>query len=125
MKYFHKKFMDIARDNSQCSMSIYYKENIHTHLTYTIAPHLNASIPTRTKQAICKLHLSSHRLQCEMGRWAPPEVPLEERICEVCDAKVVEDEIHTSISCSALNSERVIWLGNEAHVFKNVEEIRD
>eukprot|EP00249_Psilotum_nudum_P034315 c53245_g1_i1 orf=138-356(+) len=69
------------------------------------------------------LHPSSHKLRSEMGRWSSPKVPMEERLCELCEEQVVEDDVHTHIHCQALNSVRHHWLGERVLNYKNLEEI--
>ena len=51
------------------------------------------------RNSICKLRVSSHRLEIETGRWAKPnEIPLENRLCMICN--VLEDEFHFVLECS-------------------------
>ncbi len=38
-------------------------------------------------------------LRIETGRYE--RLPVEQRVCEVCDSDNVEDEMHFSISCNA------------------------
>ena len=48
--------------------------------------------------ALCKLRLSSHRLEIEVGRWAKPNrTPLDQRKCRICN--IVEDEFHFLLEC--------------------------
>ena len=45
------------------------------------------------RKSICKLRVSSHRLEIETGRRAKPnKIPLEKRLCMICN--VLEDEFH-------------------------------
>ena len=51
------------------------------------------------RKSLCKLRVSSHRLQVEMGRWAKPnKILFDNRKCRAC--KVLEDEFHFIIVCS-------------------------
>jgi exonuclease III len=45
-----------------------------------------------------RLRISAHSLKIERGRYL--RIPLENRICSLCDAKEVEDESHFMIRCS-------------------------
>ncbi len=45
-------------------------------------------------------------LNIEMGRWW--NIPLEDRICEMCNSLVVEDEYHLIFQCSLKISE-ILW----------------
>ena len=48
--------------------------------------------------AVCKLHMSSHRLATESGRWArSARIPIEERKCVYCD--LLEDKFHFVLEC--------------------------
>ena len=50
------------------------------------------------KRSICRLRISSHRLQIETGRYR--NVPRDERICQKCSENEIEDEVHFLIKCS-------------------------
>ena len=53
---------------------------------------------TKFRIALCKLRLSSHRLEIEVGRWAKPNrTPLDQRKCRICN--IVEDEFHFHLEC--------------------------
>ncbi len=43
-------------------------------------------------------------LRIETGRYE--RLPVEQRVCEVCDSDYVEDEMHFLISCNAFTEER-------------------
>ena len=49
---------------------------------------------------IARFRVSSHNLKIETGRHDIPKTPVEERICEKCTSKEVEDEIHCLLTCS-------------------------
>ena len=44
------------------------------------------------EKSLCRLRVSSHRLEIEMGRWAKPNKKLNNRKCRSYD--VLEDEFH-------------------------------
>ena len=46
-----------------------------------------------------KLRISSHKLEVEKGRHQSPIVPIEKRLCKVCDRKVLGDEFHAIMKC--------------------------
>jgi superfamily II helicase len=48
------------------------------------------------KRSICRLRISSHRLQIETGRYR--NVPRDERICQNCSENEVEDEVAKQIT---------------------------
>ena len=45
-------------------------------------------------------------LGVETGRYRIPKVPLEQRVCLVCNTGLIEDEFHFVIVCNSLNQER-------------------
>ncbi len=47
-------------------------------------------------------------LSIETGRWG--SIPLEDRICKMCDSLVVEDEYHFRFHCSLYNNIRDTFL---------------
>ena len=50
------------------------------------------------RKSLCKLRVSSHRLEIESGRWTKPnKTPLNERLCMICS--VLEDEFHFTLEC--------------------------
>ena len=61
------------------------------------------------RKSLCRLRVSSHRLEVEMGRWAKPnKIPLENRKCRSCD--VLEDEFHFILQCSRYQDLREIYI---------------
>ena len=45
-------------------------------------------------------------LGVETGRYRIPKVPLERRVCQVCNSDLVEDEFHFIMVCNKLELER-------------------
>ena len=64
----------------------------------------------KLRRCISQLRLSSHQLQVEKGRHIKPKIPLENRLCKLCDLNVIEDEIHFLIECPFYLDERVHFL---------------
>ena len=58
------------------------------------------------RNAITKFRTSSHDLEIEKGRHNPHRLPLEQRLCKLCN--VIEDEVHFLLSCGLYNSERTV-----------------
>jgi len=46
----------------------------------------------KTKMNIDKIRTNAHDLHSEASHWTNPKTPWDERICKICDAKVVDDE---------------------------------
>ena len=51
-----------------------------------------------------KFRLSNHKLKIETGRHT--KTPIDERTCDLCDNKDIEDEQHFLIHCPFYNKER-------------------
>lgn len=61
----------------------------------------------RAVRVVAQLRMGAHRLAIETGRWVKPrKVPRAERVCRVCNAGVVEDEVHFLFECPGLAAAR-------------------
>ena len=60
------------------------------------------------RQALCKFRCSDHTLLIEIGRHKG--LAVEERKCEMCTLRLVEDEIHFLITCPAYDNLRTTLL---------------
>jgi hypothetical protein len=70
-------------------------------------PYLNDVTIDKFRFSLCRLRVSSHRLEIESGRWHKPEsIPVQERKCQHCN--VLEDEFHFLFECSLYNDIRKI-----------------
>jgi pyruvate-formate lyase-activating enzyme len=50
------------------------------------------------------MRVGTHKLRVETGRWA--NEPLQQRICKVCTADKIEDELHVVVECQVYATER-------------------
>ena len=60
----------------------------------------------KIRKCISKFRLSNHNLMIEKGRHMKPKVPIEVRVCNLCN--VIEDELHFLMVCPKFCQERVI-----------------
>ena len=51
------------------------------------------------RRILAKFRSGSLPLQIEIGRYAKPKVPLDNRICKLCKDNVVEDELYFLLCC--------------------------
>ena len=65
---------------------------------YGSSAYLDLTRKTATRKALVKLRISSHKLWIET--WS------NERVCNVCNCKTIEDEIHFLLDCSSYSSLR-------------------
>ena len=63
------------------------------------------------RKCLAKLRLGCLELRLETGRWARPRLPVEDRLCQVCENQEakIEDEIHFLFYCNRYIYERENW----------------
>ncbi len=59
-------------------------------------------------------------LSIETSRWG--SIPLEDRMCKMCDSLVVEDEYHFIFHCSLYNNIRDQFLQHVGNTILNINE---
>ena len=101
LKAFKQRLMDCAKQEWRESVSesrkAYYYRNYMTDLT--VAKYIFYNIPFKFRIALSKLRCSVHTLHIEVGR--QNDVSAENRLCYVCNSRVIEDEFHFIMNCSA------------------------
>lgn len=60
------------------------------------------------KQALTRFRVSCHKLHIETGRYSIPKLPVDKRICRVCNQNSVEDEFHFLTECPFYDSLRTV-----------------
>ena len=73
------------------------QDNENTYVT------MNLSISARSKLA--KMRTGTFPINIELGRYR--NIPIENRLCETCDQKHIENETHFLLNCDAYNNLRV------------------
>jgi len=72
---------------------------------FEFQPYLNDVTIDKFRFNLCRLRVSSHKLEIESVRWHKPEsIPYQERKCQNCN--VLEDEFHFLFECSLYNDIR-------------------
>lgn len=56
------------------------------------------------RSTLCKIRLSAHNLEIEKGRHL--SIPVNERICKICNSGDIEDELHFLFNCNKYSSAR-------------------
>ncbi len=64
---------------------------------------------------------TAHMRRIETGRYH--RLPVEQRVCEVCDSNNVEDEIHFLFSCNAFTQDRPELYANVSQFVGNFNEL--
>ncbi len=66
--------------------------------SYEVEPYALSFINRKHRSYLVQFHCGIVPLSIETGRWA--SIPLEDRICKMCNSLVVEDEYHFICHCS-------------------------
>ena len=97
-EFYRTKWTDTLSTNEQSRVKFY--KQINTELRpsgYTLLPYYQ-------RKVIAKLRCSSHVLEIEKGRHK--NIPSENRLCELCNQKEIEDENHFLSSCQTYTTLR-------------------
>ncbi|MES9882132.1 MAG: reverse transcriptase family protein [Sedimenticola sp.] len=73
--------------------------------------YLDRFMTLRQRSALARFRCGSFPLAIELGRYRRPVTPVENRLCRVCDARLVEDEKHFLVQCGAYSEVRRRHLG--------------
>ncbi len=72
-------------------------------------------------QCFSMLRCGTARLRIETGWYE--RLPVEQRVCEVCDSDNVEDEMHFLISCNVFTQERTKLFTHVSQFVGNFNEL--
>ena len=72
------------------------------------SPYLLGPVGPGQRWVVGSLRAGCLPLVVETGRYRSPKVLLVDRVCTLCDAGCVEDEIHFITTCRALHNEKYI-----------------
>ena len=91
--------------------SRYENNKLRTYSTikdaFALEPYLTES-PLFIRRDITRLRISCHPLAIETGRYSKPKIPVENRLCELCNMHCVEDEYHMLLVCPFYSNERAL-----------------
>ena len=105
-QYQRQFISDIKDDNKKLTVYKLIKND------YRIEPHLIYLNNKNHQRALTRLRVSSHKLNIELGRHSRPPIPRANRLCNFCNSKEVDDEIHFLTKCE-LHSEARYHLFDE------------
>ncbi len=80
--------------------SEFFKSEFHTE------PYLKRCLSRNQRSSIARLRTGTFPLEIEKGR--SRNIPLENRLCRVCETNSIEDEIHFLIHCPKCTNRRTI-----------------
>lgn len=110
--YFNTCFSDALKDHNQSNNKMRTFRLFKSDIKYE--PYLSLCKNAGFRKYFSKLRLSDHRLGIETGRHKRPPIPVNERLCCVC--QTVEDEIHFVMRCTHFSISR-------NNLFKHVQTI--
>ena len=90
--------------------------------TFGFENYINRLSP-KFRNTFLKFRTTNHRLPVEVGRWHG--IPLNERLCSVCNSHQIADEFHYILECTALNDVRKFYLGKYYSNKPNVIKFKD
>ena len=77
-----------------------------------------SSIPQpEMRVELLKFRVSCHKLHIETGRH--PYIPIEMRLCQLCDKNKIEDEEHFLMECEVYSEERTVAFDNISKISEN------
>ncbi len=88
--------------------------------TFETEMYLNKPMDFKCRKCFSMLRCGTAPLRIETGRYE--SLPVEQRICEVCDSNNVEDEMHFFISCNAFTQERTNLFTHVSQFVDNFNE---
>ena len=88
-------------------------------LNSNFTPPKHLGLPYKLRKVISRIRCSNHPLAIERGRYTNPKTPREDRLCELCDEQVIEDEEHFLMKCSVFTHLRDHYQMN----FNNISDI--
>ena len=76
--------------------------------TFNLEPYLDNITNKRFRIALSRFRLSSHKLEIQRGRYHT--IDSENRICEICNLKAIENEYHFVLVCPLYRDIRTQYL---------------
>ena len=60
---------------------------------------------------LSRMRISAHHLGIELGRYAIPPVPPDQRMCKYCDSNTPDTELHFLLKCETFSLKRQCFFG--------------
>ena len=67
---------------------------------FKMEPYLSSIRDFKVRKILTRFRISNHVLQIEKGRHCKPKIPIDERLCKMCDSAAIEDEKHFLCDCN-------------------------
>ena len=83
---------------------------------YRIESHLLYVENKKHQRALTRLRVSSHKLHIELCRHVRPAIPPTDRLCQFCNSREIDDEVHFLINCEFHGEKRNSMLVDINHL---------
>ena len=93
--------------------------------SFEMENYLKLGISVQDRNNFNKLRISAHTLQIETGRYTRPKTPIDQRTCQVCNTKAIEDKIHFATGCNEYHEIRNTLYSDLAANFKQFTVLGD
>ena len=99
----------------QWNESVLQSAKLRTYRTFKSAifkeRYVDRFLSIQQRSALARVRCGSFPLAIELGRYRRPAIPLEQRICRVCNNGLIENETHFLVQCSKYTDIRNNLLG--------------
>ena len=116
--YFEKEYGAINDKSKLCNYKK-FKTNFSQE-NYVNIP----DVPLAWRKLYCSFRLSAHDLEIERGRYSRPYVPVENRICKLCNVTTESDD-HFMLNCTEFNEHRETLFTKIDRLDPNFLELND
>ena len=89
----------------------------------TLEPYLMQCNKRKLRVTTTKLRLSDHSLAIETGRRQFPKIDREDRLCQICNKKFIEDEKHFLLTCQHYSDVRDAFLDQIFTSYPNTKRL--
>ena len=109
--------LDIYNDNKPGNSSNKLRTFRKFKSDISLEPYL-LLLRENSRKTLTRLRISAHNLGVETGRHhRPSPIPLNERLCTLCDEGSLDDELHLIMTCSKFKNERQSFLEQLSNIF--------
>ena len=97
--------------NSQSKLRTYklFKEN------YNVENYVEINLPRNLRSGLARLRSGTLPIRVKTGRFE--QLPINERLCKICNQNMVEDEYHFVFECVAYDVLRIMFLNHVTKLY--------
>lgn len=112
--------------NTEWKVEVNDKPKLRTYVTFKnnigVEEYVTSNISRKNRSMMAQLRCGTLKLKIEVGRYH--RIPVEQRLCEMCNCNQVEDEKHFLFRCELYKDIRNSWyekIERENSEFKNLD----